>query len=319
MQAIASSSYGPVDQLKPTELPLPEPGDPEVRVKVHFSSVNPADYKVTTGTMKILHGRVFPMVVGYDFSGVVDKVGAGVTAVAVGDEVFGFLPYSGATRQGAYAEYVVCAATGLAKKPAGVTHRTAAAAATGGITTLQSLRDLGRLASGGHVLIVGAAGGVGAVGVGVARKLGARVTAVCSTHAVDFVTGLGADEVIDRKKQDPLTTATGPFDVVFDAAAAHSWGATRHLLKPGGTYVSTLPSAALFAHIVFSLVTATRVRFVMVKPVADDLVLLGRWLVEGLTVPVESTVPVRGVAAAMQRMMAGEVRGRIAVDVIGGF
>jgi len=319
MLAMAIPSYGPVEQMKLIELPTPEPGAGQVRVKVHASAVNPSEQKVATGRTKFLHSRNFPMVLGYDFSGVVDLVGAGVTRVAEGDEVFGFLPYSGSNKLGAFAEYTLSAVSGLTLKPASVSHAVAAAAATPAITALQSLRDLGRLPSHGRTLIIGASGGVGALGVGVAKKLGAEVVAVCATHAVDFVKGLGADVVIDRKKADPLRVAKGPFDVVFDVAAVSSWSATRHLLGKGGVYVTTLPGAAIVLHLGLSLFTATRAKIVIVKNRADDLALLGRWLTEGLQVPIESTVPVRDVVAGIERMAAGEMRGRISVDVIGGF
>jgi NADPH:quinone reductase len=319
MRAMAIPSYGPVEQMKLIELPTPEPGAGQVRVKVHASAVNPAEEKVATGAAKFLHGRNFPMVLGYDFSGVVDRVGAGVTTVSEGDEVFGFLPYSGSNNFGAFAEYTISAASGLALKPASVSHALAAAAATPGITGLQSLRDLGRLRSGGRVLIIGASGGVGAVGIGVAKKLGAEVVAVCATHAVDLVRGLGADVVIDRQKEDPLRVAKGPFDVVFDVAAVSTWSATRHLLGKGGVYVTTLPGAAIVLHLGLSLFTSTRAKMVMVKNRADNLALIGRWLTEGLKVPIDSAVPVRDVVSGIKRMAAGGMHGRISVDVIGGF
>lgn len=319
MRAMAIPSYGPVEQMKLVELPTPEPGPGHVRVRVHASAVNPSELKVATGEVKFLHGRTFPMVLGYDFSGVVDRVGAGVATVAEGDEVFGFLPYSGSNKLGAFAEYTVSAASGLARKPASASHAVAAAAATPAITALQSFRDLGRLPSGGRTLIIGASGGVGALAVGVAKKLGAEVVAVCATHAVDFVKELGAEVVIDRKKEDPLRVAKSPFDVVFDAAAVSSWSATRHLLGKGGVYVTTLPGPAIVFHLGLSLFTATRAKIVVVKSRTDDLALVGRWLTEGLKVPIDSTVPVRDVVAGIKRLAAGEMRGRISVDVIGGF
>ncbi len=130
--------------------------------------------------------------------------------------------------------------------------------------------------------------------------------------------GLGAEEVIDRKTQDPIRSAVGPFDVVFDAASAHSWAETRHLLKPGGTYVNTLPGKVLL-HIPLSFFTSTRARLVLVKSKPADLTQLATWVVEGMPVPVDSTVPVREVVQGIERMAAGGVRGRIVVDVAQGW
>jgi NADPH:quinone reductase-like Zn-dependent oxidoreductase len=318
-RVVATPSYGPFEQLQVMELPLAEVAAGMVRVRVHASAVNPADFGVPQGKKKFLHGRRFPMVMGYDVSGVVEQVGAGVSAWKPGDEVFGMLHYGGRTTQGAFAEWVDAPVECLARKPAQVSHATAAASATVGMTALQALRDRGRLRAGGRVLILGAAGGVGSVGIGVALKLGAKVTAVCSTYAVELVRGLGVEAVLDRKTQDVLREARGPFDVVFDAAAAYSWKATRHLLGPGGAYVTTLPSVGLARDLLWSRLAGQRAAIVIVKPVAADVALLAQWLAEGLQVPIDSTVPVKDVKKGILHQQQGQVRGRIAVQVLGGF
>lgn len=145
-----------------------------------------------------------------------------------------------------YAELVAISADALAIRPPTVSPATGAALATAGVTALQSLRDQGRLQAGQRVLIVGASGGVGALAVAVATRLGAEVTGICSAGATALVTSLGAAHVRDRKAADVLGGDTR-FHVIFDAAAAHSWFAIRHLLEPGGTYVSTLPGPGVFA------------------------------------------------------------------------
>src|ERR1700677_2251391 len=110
MKASAASHYGPLDQLQVVELPLLEPGQGEIRVRVAASALNPADFKVLLGTLKFLHGRNFPMVVGYDFSGTIEALGPGVTDFKTGDDVFGFLPYGMGSQQGAFAETLVAKA-----------------------------------------------------------------------------------------------------------------------------------------------------------------------------------------------------------------
>jgi NADPH:quinone reductase-like Zn-dependent oxidoreductase len=164
MKAIAAPGYGSLERLAEIDAPLPAPGRGEVRVRVVASALNPADYKVVLGTMKFLHARNRPLAVGYDFSGTVEAVGPAVTAVAVGDDVFGFLPYGPGNRRSAFAEAVVVRCDELAIKPKSISHEVAAAAATTGLAALQSLRDLGRLpASGGHVLVTGVSGAVGRI------------------------------------------------------------------------------------------------------------------------------------------------------------
>jgi NADPH:quinone reductase len=151
VRALASSAYGPLDSLRIIDLPKPEPGPGQVRIRVLASALNPADFKSVTGEAKILHARVFPMIVGYDFSGIVDACGKNTTGYERGDEVFGHLPYGRTTRLGAFAEFTVTNANALAKKPAGISHVIAASSATSCLTSLQSLRDIGTLAQGGSV------------------------------------------------------------------------------------------------------------------------------------------------------------------------
>ena len=219
MIAFGVTKYGPISTIHQLDLPTPEPGAGQVRVRVMASAINPADFKVIEGKMKFLHGRRMPLVVGYDFSGVIDAVGSGVEGFHKGEEVFGFLPYAPTNNRGAFAAFVVASTKEIAKKPAKISHLTAATAATTGLTTMQALRDLGKVPRGGRVLVTGASGGVGSIAVGIALKLGAEVTAVGTGWGLETARRLGAKEVIERSELGSLGEAQ--FDVVFDAAAAY--------------------------------------------------------------------------------------------------
>ena len=150
MKTIASSADGPLENMRPMEIPAPYPGFGEVLVRVHASSLNPADYKVVLGKIKFLHGRKMLFVVGYDFSGVVEEVGPSAGDYKKGDEVFGFLAYGPGNNQGSFSEFVTAKviASQIARKPKGVSHAQAAASATSAVTVLQSLRNIGRIKSG---------------------------------------------------------------------------------------------------------------------------------------------------------------------------
>lgn len=318
MKAMAAPGYGPLENLAQIELPLPTPGAGEVRVRVVASALNPADYKVVLGVIKFLHGRQMPLVVGYDFSGTVDAVGPQVTDIAVGDDVFGFLPYGPFNNRGAFAEMLIAKSSEIARKPAGISHEIAAAAATGGLTALQSIRNLGHLpASGGSVLVTGVSGGVGSVAVGIAQKLNATVTAVGSGSGLEMATRLGATDVIDRTTAKLPADLKAKYDVIFDAAAAYTWGSWRGALKPGGVFVTTLPSMAFATDKFTSLFSNTSVQFVAVKSVAADLNLLATWLEQGLQVPLTDTIPVRDVVKGLASLHKSG--GRYAVRVADGF
>ena len=312
MKAIAAPGYGPLESLALVDVPLPTPGRGEVRVRVVASALNPADHKVILGTLKFLHARNRPLIVGYDFSGTVDAVGP-FSSISVGDEVFGFLPYGPGNRRGAFAEALIAKCDEVALKPAGVSHERAAAAATTGLTAIESLRDLGRLPErDGRVLVTGVSGGVGSIAVGIAKKLNATVTAVGSGPGLELARRLGASDVLDRTKEPLPGNLHEAFDVVFDAAAAYRWRQWRGALKRGGAFVTTLPSLAFAIDKVHSLFTRTRVQFVNVKSRPANLRLLASWLDEGLEVPLASTIPVRDVAKGLQQL-------RTAVRVADGF
>lgn len=319
MKAMATDGYGPIERLSLMNVPLPEPGKGEVRVRVHASALNPADYKVITGTMKFLHARNRPLVVGYDFSGVIDKVGPGVTSYRVGQAVFGFLPYGPFNKQGAFAEALIARADQIAEKPTAVSHHQAAAVATAGVTAIQSLRDLGKLRKGQHVAITGASGGVGLLAVAIAKRLGATVTAIGSGRGLQLAKDMGAEQLVDRTAVKVPASVNGKFDVVFDPAAAYRWATWKRSIDPKGHYVTTLPSMGFAADKLTSLFASSSVHFVNVKGVSADLELLGRWLAEGLLVQVDHVVDVRDVAKSIARLQKGGVVGRIVVDVLGKF
>jgi NADPH:quinone reductase-like Zn-dependent oxidoreductase len=318
MKAIAAPGYGPLERLVQVEVPLPSPGPGEVRVRVIASALNPADYKVLLGTLKFVHARTRPLVVGYDFSGTIDAVGPSVTAPSVGDDVFGFLPYGPGNKRGAFAESLVAKCDEIALKPISVSHELAAAAATTGLAALQSIRDLGRLpARDGQVLVTGVSGGVGSIAVGIARRLNATVTAVGSAAGLELARRLGASAAIDRTKEPVPGNIHEQFDVVFDTSATYRWRQWRRALKPGGAFVTTLPSFVFAVDKVCSTFTRTRVHFLAVKSRPADLGLLASWLEDGLEVPLASTIPVRDVAKGLAHLRSAG--GRIAVRVADGF
>lgn len=312
MRAMAATPGG----VELCQIPKPKPRRGEVRVRVVASAVNAAEKELINRsfTGRFLHRQTDPLVLGWDFAGTVDALGEGVDDLAQGDAVWGHLAYAVVQDQGAFAEYVTVPAEQLAVKPDEVPFHVAAAAATVAMTALQSMRDCGRLVEGGSVLIIGAGGGVGSLAVGIAKRLGAEVTAVCSTRDVERVRGLGADVVIDRKAVDPLD-AEPAYDVVFDTPAVHSYGRCNKVLRPGGTYVTTLPDAALVTGTLASLFSSKRCKFIQVASRRADLELVGGWLADGLEVPIDSRTPVSDLGVALARFGDRARVGRVVVDV----
>ena len=301
-------------------VPKPEPGADEVRVKVVVSAVNPADEKVVRGAFssRFLHAKASPLVIGWDFAGTVDARGQAVTEFEDGAPVWGHLAYSGSQTQGTYAEYVTVPRSALAAVPEGVPLDLAAAAATIAMSSLQASRDHGRLGEGGRALIIGAGGGVGSMAVGIAKRLGGHVTAVCSARDIDRVRGFGADVAVDRERLDQLEPGK-PFDVVFDTPAVHWFGRWAKYLRPGGTYVTTLPNGNLLLGTFLSLFTRKRCRMLAVASRRKDLETVGGWLRDGLQVPIDSHHKVADLETAFRRQTERGRGGRVVVEVADGW
>lgn len=316
MRVMASTGSG----FEIQEIPKPDAGPGEVRIRVVSSALNAGEEKVIRGDFvgRFLHAKTSPLVVGWDFAGRVDALGESITDLEKDSPVWGHLAYSSSQKQGAQSEYITVPRETVATKPDSVPYDLAAATATVAMTSLQSLRDEGRLSTGQDVLVIGAAGGIGSVAVGIGKRLGARVTAVCSTKDVERVQALGADIIVDRKTEDPLGTIE-KYNVVFDTPAVYSYGRFAKILLPGGAYVTTLPGATLVTGMLRALISSKRCRFVQVASKREDLELVGEWLVDGLAVPIDSSHNIADLGVAMERQKSRERSGKVVLNVADGW
>jgi NADPH:quinone reductase-like Zn-dependent oxidoreductase len=237
MKAMLLMNHGGPEMLRYGEAPDPAAGPGEVVVDIHAASVNGADPKVRRGGGRYSLGR-FPHILGRDFSGVVSKLGAGVSDFKVGDAVFGVTDQG---IEGAYAEKIAIKAAIIAKKPASLSHAEAAALGLISLTALTAIEDTAQLKAGQTILIQGGAGGVAGFGVQLAKHLGATVITTASAGNHPYVRSLGADRVIDYNRQD--FTAIGPIcDVVFDTVGGNVRAGCYAVLKPGGKLVWIAPA-----------------------------------------------------------------------------
>jgi NADPH:quinone reductase-like Zn-dependent oxidoreductase len=243
MKAVRVHNYGGPEVLRFEDAPRPTPGPGELLVKVHAASVNPIDWKIRAGYMKEYIPLPLPFIPGWDVSGVVESVGAGVTKFKEGDEVYS-RPDVAAHGYGGYAEHVVVKETETALKPKSVDHVHAVTIPVGAVTAWRALFDTGGLESGQKVLIHGASGGVGSFAVQLAKWKGAYVIGTASGKNQGFLRELGVDEPIDYQKTR-FEEVVRDVDVVFDTIGGetqkHSWS----VLKKGGILVSIVgpPSA----------------------------------------------------------------------------
>jgi NADPH:quinone reductase-like Zn-dependent oxidoreductase len=242
MRAVVYDRYGPPDVLRIEDLPKPVPAPDEVLVKIRATGVTRSDAHLRAGEpliSRLVSGLRAPKrkILGHELAGEVETIGADVTELAVGDRVFGALPYL-ALRTGAHAEYMcVPERFPLAHMPSGMSFEEAGAIADGALLTLNCLRPAAPL-EGKRILIYGASGSIGTAGAQLAKHFGAHVTAVCNTPNVDLVRSLGADQVIDYLQED-FTENGETYDVILDAVGKHSFRRCKRSLSPGGLYLPT--------------------------------------------------------------------------------
>ena len=308
MKAVQMDAYGGPEVIVLRDAPDPTAGPGEIVVDIHAASINPADWKVREGLRRDDVKAVFPHVLGRDFSGVVRAVGEDVADFAPGDAVFAVTDRG---QEGAYAEAIAIKAALAARKPESLSHAEAAALALTGLTALVCLEDAAKLSAGQTVLIHGAAGGVGSFAVQYARHVGARVLATASARNHDYLSGLGADEVIDYTQRD-FTEVVSACDVVLDTIGGEVHRRSFSVLRPGGRLIHIAPAPPGF--------TPPRDDVTVVRPlVARDRAHLERIveLVEtGAVRPPEiERLPLAEAAAAQELSRTGHVRGKIVLEV----
>lgn len=320
MKALVRDRYGSPAVLRLEEMPIPQPGPGEVRLRVAAASINTADLDHLTGRPRIARvgtglGRPRWRVPGFDVAGVVDEVGPDVTRLEPGDAVWADLFSAG---HGAFAEYVVAAESVFAPMPPGVGFEDAASVPHSGTLALQAISSRGGVAPGQSVLVNGAGGCVGPFAIQIAKNAGAEVTAVDHSGKFGVMRAAGADRLVDFQVED-VTRSKHRFQLIVDIAAQRRVTAYRRILEPGGSYVQIARTlGGFFSAAVFGgLFGGSRKMgvFMWVPNRHADLVELGRRLQDGRLVPVlDGVVPLEGVPDAMTRLAAGDARGKIVVS-----
>ncbi len=305
MRAARFHDYGPPSVLVVDLVPRPVPKEGEVLIRVHTAGVNAIDWKLRAGYLQAYMPIELPATPGIDVAGTVKQVGSGVTAFAVGDDVFG-------RGVGTYAEYAVGKVATLAHIPDGVSFDQAATLHVGGVVSWVGLFDVAHVEPGQRVLIHGGAGGVGSIAVQLAHWKGAHVIATTSTANVEYVQSIGADEVVDYTTV-AFEEVVHDVDVVYDTVGGEATGRSWSTLKPGGIMVviAGMPDAdAAAAH---GVRVANVAQPDVTTPVLDELVAL---VASGELVPqVGATYPLEEAGQAQAASETGHGRGRIVLHV----
>jgi NADPH:quinone reductase-like Zn-dependent oxidoreductase len=306
MKAVIIHEYGGPEVLKLEDVPRPEPKENEVLVRVIAAGVNPVDALIRSGKYAKFFGTTLPLIPGYDIAGIVEKAGAKITKLKIGDGVYGYVLWGGG-----YAEYAVATEGEATGKPKSLTYVEAGSVPLVALTAWQALIDVAKLSAGQTVLIHGASGGVGSMAIQIAKARGARVIATASTSNQDLLKQLGADVAIDYTKTK-FEDVAKDVDVVLDSVGKDTLARSYGVLKNGGfiaTLVAAPDQAELDKH-------GIRGASISVKPNADELAEITKLIEAKKIKPVVSQVlPLTEAVKAQEQAATHHTRGKIVLKI----
>jgi NADPH:quinone reductase-like Zn-dependent oxidoreductase len=325
MKAILHTKFGSPDELQLKEVEKPVPGDNDVLIKIHATTVTSTDCNARNFTfvpwLFQLPARLFVFglfrprinILGFDLAGEIEAVGADVKRFREGDHVFG----TPGTAFGAHAQYTCMPEDGvLATKPAGMPWEEAAAVFLGGSTALFFIRDKGNIQPGQKILVNGASGGVGTFAVQLAKHFGAEVTGVCSTTNIEMVKTLGVDKVIDYTKED-FTRNGETYDCIFDVVGKVSFSRCKSSLKPNGIFLACLMGLTELVQMVWtSMIGGKRVIGGVAPENVEDLNFLKKLIEAGKVKPViDRCYPLERTAEAFRYVEKGHKKGNVVITI----
>lgn len=319
MRAAVYTKYGSPDVLEVIEIEKPVPKKNEVLVKILATSIQFADWRFVLGKPFIIRlmgsGLFRPKhkVMGSDIAGIVEKVGKEATKFKIGDEIFGDISDYG---WGGFAQYVCVPEDAICLKPDNISFEMASAVPQSAEVALQGIRDAGKIQSEQKVLIIGASGGIGTFAIQICKFFDAIVTGVCSTENVKMVYSIGADRVIDYKKED-FTKLKGEFDIVFDIIAKNPVPDYLRVLKEGGIYVAgALNLNSYFKGRRIAKKEKKTIKALVAKTKIEDLELLKKLIEEGSITPiVDKCFPLEEIANAIKYYSERHAKGKIVIKI----
>ncbi len=336
MKAVQLTAYGRSnDVLALNDVEIPQPDAGQLRIKVRAAALNPLDYRIRKGEMKLALKYSMPHSVGFDVAGIVDEVGPGVTSVSVGDEVYGRVD---SALMGTVAEYCLARAEDVALKPASLSFEEAASIPLVALTSWQAIIEPARgepMQQGAKVLIHAGAGGIGTSAIQLAKLHGAEIWTTTSTRNVEFVSGLGADHVIDYKQSD-YREICKDMDLVYDTLGGDTTMDSLKCLKPGGRLVAItgVPTREFakdaglpwILQVILGLgsrrlnAAASKLGvsydFIGMEPNAEQLKIIAGYVEQGqFKAIIDSTYKMEDFEQAYERQESGRARGKVVFSI----
>lgn len=312
MKKVIYNHYGNLDVLKLIDVAIPEPGSNQLLIKVKAVSMNPLDWKIMEGKMKMVAGSKFPKSIGIDFAGVVEKTGEGIRKLKPGDAVLGSVgPFKG----GALAEYLLVSESSIALKPKNISFEQAAAMPTVGMAALQIFEQLAPLSTGTEVLINGASGGIGMFAIQLAKMKGAHVTSVASTKGLSWVKKWGSDVLVNYREQNILESGK-QYDVVLDLSGKMPYRLAKKIMKPHSVYVNSIPGPKeIISAFIHNLFSKKKYKVLLLKQVQERLERLSSLAGAGMEIVVWTSFPLSSFKEAYAAASTGGMVGKGVISI----
>lgn len=313
MKAIAYQKFGSTEVLQSVEQAKPEIKAGQVLVKVKAFSINPMDWKIRKGEMKLMSGSKFPKHTGADFAGIVEEVGDRVTHLKKGDEVFGVV--KNLMKEGASAEYVAVTASLVWKKSKSISFAQAASLPVVGTAALTALEKMGNITPQSSILVNGATGGFGMFLLQLLNQKNADITAVASTKGLAFAKKWGANKVIDYSKENVLSQQT-KYDVVVDLSGKMSYKNAKGIIKSKSLFLNVTPQPIQIIASLFNNLFASKKHMVILSnPSTKQTEKFIKAVNEGLQIEVNKVFPFNQFKEAYEYAEKGGVIGKVVVEI----
>ena len=314
MKAVVYQKFGNIDVLQTIEEPKPSVQSNQVLIKVKAVSLNPMDWKIRKGEMKLMSGSKFPRHTGVDFSGIVEDTGSSVNGFKKGDEVFGVV--KNMMKDGALAEYVAVPSSLIWKKPSHISFAQAASVPVVGFGAATALKKMGTISTQSKILVNGATGGFGMFLLQLLKQTGANVTAVASTKGIDFAKKWGANGVVDYTKQDVLSPKN-TYDIVIDLSGKMGYKNARQVMKQKALFLNAIPKPVDIPISLFkNLFTGQKHIPILSAPSANNMEMLLDAINAGLQIEVSKIFPFAQVKEAYHYAEQGGYIGKVVIEVI---
>ena len=312
MKSIIYQRYGAVEVLELADEPVPIQKDNEVLVKIKSVSLNPLDWKIRNGELKIITGNKFPKHICCEFSGVVEKVGTRVSSFQPGEKVFGFVK---PMKEGSLREYLAVGEDSLIHKPQNISFEQAASVSITGIAALQALKNLANAEKGQSILLNGCTGGVGMFAIQIAKQLGLNVTGVCSATTASHARNWGCDTVLDYKKINILNL-TDRFDIILDLSAKLTFKKAKTIMKDKSIFIDpiALPTKMIAAFF-YNIFSSKKHKILFTKYTKNDLQYLTKMIEAGMKIEVSKTYKISDFKTAFSELEKGGILGKVVINI----